>query len=124
MKRLLTSVVLATALISTETSAKTDWWGVASDVLELTSTVMNSKAPVASGGTRSHRAKSYVTSYEYEQAPALYSDWIKVDRKRHSFSPEFFDQFCSFPMRAGLIEYAHNGKECPKFIMVHPSEFY
>ena len=26
MKRLLTSVVLATALISTETSAKTDWW--------------------------------------------------------------------------------------------------
>ena len=89
MKRLLTSVVLATALISTETSAKTDWWGVASDVLELTSTVMNNKAPVASGGTRSHRAKSYVTSYEYEQAPALYSDWIKVDRKRHSFSPEF-----------------------------------
>ena len=65
MKRLLTSVVLATALISTETSAKTDWWGVASDVLELTSTVMNNKAPV------------------------LYSDWIKVDRKRHSFSPEF-----------------------------------
>ena len=55
--------------------------GVASDVLELTSTVMNNKVP------------------------ALYSDWIKVDRKFHSFSPEFFDQVCLIPMRAGLIEY-------------------
>ena len=95
MKRLLTSVVLATALIQLKLLLRLIGGGVASDVLELTSTVMNNKAPVASGGTRSHRAKSYVTSYEYEQAPALYSDWIKVDRKRHSFSPEFFDQFCS-----------------------------
>ena len=61
-----------------------------------------------------------VKGHEY-----MYSEWIETPRKRAWVNPEYFDQWCSYPMRAGVMQFdASKVKECPKPIYIHPNAFY
>lgn len=120
----LKSIIIAATLSLTAVTAeaKTNW-------LEIADKALGAVADIRSGNVDravNRYVKPYVTPEQYEANPEKYGDWIYVERKRHVFNPEYFDQWCTYPIRARVIDIdaSEFPNGCPKYIAVHPNEAY
>lgn len=120
----LKSILLSAALISTSATveAGTNWFEVAGKAINAAIDIKQGNVDKAVN----RFAKPYVTPEQYEADPDRYADWIYVERKRNIFSPEYYDQWCSYPIRANVIQIdaSEFPKGCPKYLAVHPNEAY
>lgn len=130
-------LVLIALVSTTSTYAKTDWWEVGAVVLggaiAVASTSKNQNAREVSQAAEviigsandGQGLKKYILPTQYEANLAAYSEWIKVGRSRNLLMPEMDEGLCIYRMNAGLIELnADRFDECPKYVAVHPKNYY
>ena len=130
-------LVLIALVSTTSTYAKTDWWEVGAVVLggaiAVASTSKNQNAREVSQAAEviigsandGQGLKKYILPTQYEANLAAYSEWIKVGRSRNLLMPEMDEGLCIYRMNAGLIELnANRFDECPKYVAVHPKNYY
>jgi len=130
-------LVLIALVSTTSTYAKTDWWEVGAVVLggaiAVASTSKNQNARevgqaaevIIGSANDGQGLKKYILPTQYEANLAAYSEWIKVGRSRNLLMPEMDEGLCIYRMNAGLIELnADRFDECPKYVAVHPKNYY
>lgn len=130
-------LILIAFVSATSTYAKTDWWEVGAIVLggaiAVASTSKNPNARevgqaaevIVGSANDGQSLKKHILPSQYEANPTAYAEWIKVGRSRNLLMPEMDEGLCIYRMNAGLIELnANRFDECPKYVAVHPKNYY
>ena len=138
MKNLFKTIALSVTLITAPTAnaGNEDWWEIGAAVVGLgVALAANSRdqdtrtagrnAEIILGSVNDGIGiKKYIMPDQYEGNPGAYSQWVKVPRVKHLFMPEMDDGNCVYKMRAGMIDIPEPRGGCPKWVAVHPNNFY
>lgn len=136
MKNLFTAIALSVVVISTPTHADDSWWELGAAVVGLGVALSKEsrnqdvrdtgrKAEIIMGSINDGQGfKKHIMPDQYESNPQAYAQWVKVPRVKHLFMPEMDEGNCVYKMRAGMIDIPEPRGGCPKYIAVHPNNFY